>query len=88
MQPLTPSHTPHPLEALPQVERCFVHCDYQRREADDHDICTPVKWKMHSSMHALARTGETELSESSLAPLLARDGERCRGGSRAGSSSS
>ena len=27
----------HRIESLPQVERCFVHIDYQQREVDDHD---------------------------------------------------
>jgi hypothetical protein len=25
-----------------QVERCFVHIDYQHRDDDDHDLHTPV----------------------------------------------
>ena len=27
----------HKIESLPEVERCFVHIDYQQREVDDHD---------------------------------------------------
>lgn len=38
----------HKIEALPAVERCFVHVDYQCREADDHSRETPVTHKIHS----------------------------------------
>ena len=74
-----------------------MHCDYQRREADDHDSATPVTRKMHPRVSRGAEDdddGEEDdgpgcgLSQSSLAPLLGRDGgERHRAGSRAGSSS-
>lgn len=40
----------HKIEALPSVERCFVHIDYQHRDHDDHDHTTPVVRKVHSSI--------------------------------------
>jgi len=75
----------HKIEALPQVERCFVHIDYQSREEDDHDLRTPVARKMHSS-HAFgggrvtadeeSSESATPLTASSLTSLLAFDEER------------
>ncbi|KAL1515394.1 hypothetical protein AB1Y20_002022 [Prymnesium parvum] len=38
----------HKIEALPAVERCFVHVDYEYREADDHSQETPVTRKIHA----------------------------------------
>ena len=35
----------HKIERLEQVERCFVHVDYQSREVDDHDPHTPLEYK-------------------------------------------
>ena len=39
--PLSESHDvgivlQHKIERLEQVERCFVHVDYQQRDVDDH----------------------------------------------------
>jgi len=53
MQPDTPlreSHDvgivlQHKIERLEQVERCFVHVDYQERDVDDHDPMTPLAYK-------------------------------------------
>ena len=53
MQPETPlreSHDvgivlQHKIERLEQVERCFVHVDYQERDVDDHDIEVPLAYK-------------------------------------------
>ena len=35
----------HKLERLEEVERAFVHIDYQIRDVDDHDPRTPVARK-------------------------------------------
>ena len=35
----------HKIERLEQVERCFVHVDYQERDVDDHDPLTPLEYK-------------------------------------------
>ena len=59
----------HKVEALPSVERAFVHIDYQHRLVDDHDLTTPVTQKMHASIH---RSSPLEsASADSLAALLA-----------------
>jgi hypothetical protein len=42
--PCRPAHAPRPpparspRAACPQVERAFVHCDYQRREEPEHKV--------------------------------------------------
>ena len=73
----------HKIEALPQVERCFVHIDYQPREVDDHDLRTPVARKVHTSHELRASEEHTDskgasalLSATSLTSLLAFDEER------------
>jgi len=38
-------HLQHKIEALEQVERCFVHIDYQHRDVDDHDPSIPLGYK-------------------------------------------
>lgn len=38
----------HKVELLEEVERCFVHIDYQRREHDDHDPGVPLQWKLYN----------------------------------------
>jgi len=48
--PLSESHDvgimlQHKIERLEQVDRCFVHVDYQMRDVDDHDINTPIGYK-------------------------------------------
>jgi hypothetical protein len=53
MQPDTPlreSHDvgitlQHKIERLEEVDRCFVHVDYQYRDVDDHDPSTPLEYK-------------------------------------------
>jgi len=35
----------HKIERLEQVDRCFVHVDYQNRDVDDHDPTTPIGYK-------------------------------------------
>mmetsp|Transcript_2 Transcript_2/g.5 ORF Transcript_2/g.5 Transcript_2/m.5 type:complete len:429 (+) Transcript_2:181-1467(+) len=35
----------HKIESLDDVERCFVHIDYQLRDVDDHDPNVPVEYK-------------------------------------------
>lgn len=35
----------HKIERLEEVERCFVHVDYQYRDVDDHDPKTPIGYK-------------------------------------------
>ena len=56
----------HKVEALPSVERAFVHIDYQHRLIDDHDLTTPVTHKMHASTISSPEDG----SSGSLAALL------------------
>ena len=57
----------HKIEALPSVERCFVHIDYAHREVDNHDHETPVLQKMHSSMQcASPEAGVPLLTESNI----------------------
>lgn len=36
----------HKIEMLDDVERCFVHIDYQLRECDDHDPEVPIESKL------------------------------------------
>ena len=77
----------HKIETLPQVERCFVHIDYQLRDHDDHDMMTPVLRKMHSSFGSSPGVVQAEedetadcapmsLASNSLTSLLAFDAER------------
>mmetsp|Transcript_62308 Transcript_62308/g.171181 ORF Transcript_62308/g.171181 Transcript_62308/m.171181 type:complete len:88 (-) Transcript_62308:57-320(-) len=35
----------HKIERLEEVDRCFVHVDYQFRDLDDHDSKTPIGYK-------------------------------------------
>mmetsp|Transcript_33462 Transcript_33462/g.83397 ORF Transcript_33462/g.83397 Transcript_33462/m.83397 type:complete len:403 (-) Transcript_33462:308-1516(-) len=35
----------HKIERLEEVDRCFVHVDYQFRDVDDHDPKTPIGYK-------------------------------------------
>lgn len=37
----------HKIEQLEDVERCFVHIDYQLRECDDHDPEVPLEAKLY-----------------------------------------
>jgi len=37
----------HKIEMLEDVERCFVHIDYQLRECDDHDPEVPIEAKLY-----------------------------------------
>lgn len=37
----------HKIEMLDDVERCFVHIDYQLRECDDHDPDVPIEAKLY-----------------------------------------
>jgi cation diffusion facilitator family transporter len=37
----------HKIESLDDVERCFVHIDYQLRECDDHDPNVPIEEKIY-----------------------------------------
>jgi len=37
----------HKIEMLEEVERCFVHIDYQLREHDDHDPGVPLSEKLY-----------------------------------------
>ena len=39
----------HKIEALPEVERAFVHIDYQPRDVDDHDPSVPIEYKTQLS---------------------------------------
>ncbi|KAL1499047.1 hypothetical protein AB1Y20_013563 [Prymnesium parvum] len=35
----------HKIERLEEIDRCFVHLDYQFRDVDDHDPKTPIGYK-------------------------------------------
>jgi len=37
----------HKIEMLEEVERCFVHIDYQLRQCDDHDPKVPIEEKLY-----------------------------------------
>jgi len=37
----------HKIEMLEEVERCFVHIDYQLRQCDDHDPRVPIEEKLY-----------------------------------------
>lgn len=37
----------HKIESMEEVERCFVHIDYQLRENDDHDPNVPIEAKLY-----------------------------------------
>ena len=52
----------HKIESLPEVERAFVHIDYQPREVDDHDPKIPVEYKtqLSSTMPPLEVTKSRE----------------------------
>merc|ERR1719265_490601 len=39
----------HKVELLEEVERCFVHIDYQYREHDDHDPGVPLQYKLYNA---------------------------------------
>jgi cation diffusion facilitator family transporter len=39
----------HKIEQLEDVERCFVHIDYQHRECDDHDPEVPLESKLYGA---------------------------------------
>jgi len=79
----------HKVEALPEVERCFVHIDYQQREVDDHDPQVPVEYKTLAA--ATLPPLETTKSRDSLkakSPIgageAAQFGKSPSGGSRDG----
>ena len=59
----------HKIEALPAVERCFVHIDYQHRAEDDHDMQTPVTQKMHAARCTSPSDGGTNLTARLLSDL-------------------
>ena len=63
----------HKIEALPAVERCFVHIDYQHRDGNDHDLRTPAHCKVHSSHPCMLQPcdeSSTPLTANSLTSLL------------------
>eukprot|EP00966_Prymnesium_polylepis_P073247 1700785-Prymnesium_polylepis.2 len=65
----------HKIEALPAVERCFVHVDYEYREDDDHSRETPVARKIHTrAEHSTppSAIGATPLTARSLSSHSAR----------------
>jgi len=39
----------HKVEMLEEVERCFVHIDYQLRQCDDHDPNVPIEEKLYGA---------------------------------------
>lgn len=41
----------HKIETLDEVERCFVHIDYQLRVHDDHDPEVPIEKKIHGGSY-------------------------------------
>ena len=72
----------HKVEALHSVERCFVHMDYKRRFADDHDTSTPVthKLRMEHGMEDGDRPSSPipgPGSVDSLTALLGSPGTQC-----------
>lgn len=64
----------HKIEQLEEVERCFVHIDYQLREHDDHDPEVPIDHKLYGGPRAdLPRAGTSEqtcVSPSGKGPSL------------------
>jgi cation diffusion facilitator family transporter len=48
----------HKVEELDDVQRCFVHIDYQLREHDDHDPSVPLAEKLHG-----AKPGQQQAAE-------------------------
>ena len=40
----------HKIERLEEVERAFVHIDYQVRDVDDHDPRTPILRKTAAAL--------------------------------------
>jgi len=60
----------HKIEALPAVERCFVHVDYEHRDHDDHDFSTPASLKTGPASPNFEDRGSVPPSCSSLANLL------------------
>ncbi|CAE7622798.1 MTP4 [Symbiodinium sp. CCMP2592] len=59
----------HKIETLEEVERCFVHIDYQMRLHDDHDPEVPIDAKLYGGpcgTSPRSRNGELMLKESTL----------------------
>lgn len=46
----------HQIESLPQVERCFVHIDYSKREVDDHNPNAPLYLKTYVGSPVFSET--------------------------------
>lgn len=50
----------HKIETLEEVERCFVHIDYQLRLHDDHDPDVPIEEKVHGGKSGrMPRAGDS-----------------------------
>jgi len=54
----------HKIERLEQVERCFVHVDYQERDVDDHDPLTPLVYKTQEAARLPPREKSPRLASS------------------------
>lgn len=44
------------IEHMDECERCFVHIDYEHREADDHDPSVPIHKKTNTPPHRMRKT--------------------------------
>jgi len=54
----------HAIETLEDVERCFVHIDYQLRTCDDHDPEVPIEQKLYGApIRPSPRAGDSPLAE-------------------------
>jgi len=56
----------HEIENIEEVERCFVHIDYQLREHDDHDPGVPLSEKLYG-----AKNRETPRANAKIGLLTA-----------------
>mmetsp|Transcript_83218 Transcript_83218/g.165202 ORF Transcript_83218/g.165202 Transcript_83218/m.165202 type:complete len:407 (-) Transcript_83218:65-1285(-) len=68
----------HKVEMLEEVERCFVHIDYQLRLCDDHDPNVPIEEKLYGA----TRRGTPRASDSSKPRFLQDDLEAPEGSGR------
>merc|ERR1719188_709508 len=55
----------HKIEGLEDVERCFVHIDYQLRVHDDHDPEVPIEEKLYGGPSGPTPRAESLTSEKS-----------------------
>merc|ERR1719356_2142439 len=50
----------HKIEKMEEVERCFVHIDYQLREHDDHDPGGPLSEKLYGAKNRNTPRGPSQ----------------------------